>query len=89
MGQAFSVEFPDESLDVISRQDALAELVLAIVWAGSFYAIGMVFTVTQIIDRWRGPRDDNPTNFFSVLGALILSIAWPAVLVILAVNNHS
>lgn len=88
MGQAFSVEFPDESADVISPQDAFNELFLAIAWAGSFYAIAMIFTTCQIIDRWRGPRDDNPTNFMSVLGALILSIAWPAVLVILAMSSH-
>ncbi|CAK7203981.1 hypothetical protein SEUCBS139899_006731 [Sporothrix eucalyptigena] len=87
MGQHFSVVFPDESADVISPTDAHAELILAIAWAGTFYAIGMIFTTTQIIDRWRGPRDDNPTGFFALLGALILSAAWPAVLVILAISS--
>ncbi|EPE10831.1 hypothetical protein F503_05926 [Ophiostoma piceae UAMH 11346] len=88
MGQAFSVEFPDTSADVISPQDALGELILAVAWAGTFYAIGMIFTTVQIIDRWRGPRDDNPTGFFSVLAALFLAIPWPAVLVILAMTNN-
>lgn len=88
MGQAFSVTFPDESADVISKQDALSELILAICWGGTFYVIGMIFTAVQIIDRWRGPRDDNPTGFFSVLGALILAIPWPAVLVILAMSSN-
>ncbi|KIH90552.1 hypothetical protein SPBR_01155 [Sporothrix brasiliensis 5110] len=88
MGQAFSTEFPDESLDVISKEDAFSELILAICWAGTFYVIGMIFTTVKIIDRWRGPRDDNPTGFFSVLGALILALAWPAVLVILALSSH-
>ncbi|ERS97274.1 hypothetical protein HMPREF1624_06605 [Sporothrix schenckii ATCC 58251] len=88
MGQAFSTEFPDESLDVISKEDAFSELFLAICWAGTFYVIGMIFTTVKIIDRWRGPRDDNPTGFFSVLGALILALAWPAVLVILAISSH-
>lgn len=88
MGQAFSVTFPDESADVISPTDAFAELFLAVCWGGTFYVIGMIFTTVQIIDRWRGPRDDNATGFFSVLGALILAIAWPAVLVILAMTSH-
>ncbi|OAA56232.1 hypothetical protein SPI_07843 [Niveomyces insectorum RCEF 264] len=88
MGQMFSRNFPDESADVISKPDRFAELVLAICWAGAFYAIAMIFTTVQLIDRWRGPRDDNPTGFFSVLGAAILSIAWPAVLVLLAINSN-
>ncbi|CAK7217916.1 hypothetical protein SCUCBS95973_003310 [Sporothrix curviconia] len=87
MGQHFSVIFPDESLDVISPSDAHAELFLAIAWASTFYGIGMIFTTTKIIDRWRGPRDDNPTGFFALLAALLLSAAWPAVLVILAISS--
>ncbi|CAK7230678.1 hypothetical protein SBRCBS47491_007667 [Sporothrix bragantina] len=88
MGQHFSVIFPDESKDVISPTDAHAELILAIAWGGTFYAIGMIFTTAQIIDRWRGPRDDNPTGFFALLAALLLSAAWPAVLVILAISSN-
>lgn len=88
MGQYFSRQFPDESLDVISKPDAFAEFFLAICWAGTFYAIAMIFTTVKIIDRWRGPRDDKPTGFFSVLGAFILSIMWPAVLVVLAISSH-
>ena len=88
MGQAYSVVFPDESKDVISPEDALTELILAVAWAGAVYAIGMIFTTVQIIDRWRGPRDDNPTGFFSVLAAMFLAIPWPAVLVILAMTDN-
>ncbi len=79
--------WPDESADIISKPDAFGELVLAIAWLGSCYAIAMIFTTVKLIDRWRGPRDDNPTGFGSVLGALILSIAWPLVLIILALSN--
>lgn len=89
MGQAFSVEFPDTSKDVISAADAFTELVLAVCWAGSFYAMGMIFTSLQLIDRWRGPRDDYSVGLSSVLAALLLSIAWPIVLVVLALNNNS
>ncbi len=84
----FSIEFPDESKDVISPGDAFGELVLAILWAGSFYAIAMVFTTVKLVDRWRGPRDAKRTGFFSVLLAMILSIAWPAVLLILAMSSN-
>ncbi|CAK7244449.1 MAG: hypothetical protein STHCBS139747_005989 [Sporothrix thermara] len=83
MGQHFSVIFPDTSKDVISPSDATAELFLALAWLCTFYGIGMIFTTTQIIDRWRGPRDDIPTGLASVLAALLLSAAWPVVLTIL------
>lgn len=89
MGQNLSKTFPDTSKDVISAPDAANELVLAVAWAGSVYVIGMIFTAIQIIDRWRGPRDDTPTNFFSVAAAFILAIPWPAVLLILAFNNNA
>jgi len=79
--------WPDESLDIISKQDAFGELILALAWLGSAYAIAMIFTITKLIDRWKGPRDDNPTGFGSVLGAFILSLAWPLVLIILALSN--
>lgn len=88
MGQHFSVIWPNESKDVIAPADRRAEIFLAVTWAATFYAIGMIFTTTKIIDRWRGPRDDNPTGFFSVLAALILSTVWPAVLVILAMSSN-
>ncbi|EFX00744.1 hypothetical protein CMQ_7746 [Grosmannia clavigera kw1407] len=87
MGGNLSKTFPDTSKDVISPTDAVNELILAVAWAGSAYAIGMIFTSIQIIDRWRGPRDDTPTNFFTVVAAFILSIPWPAVLVIQFFND--
>ncbi len=79
--------WPNESKDVITPSDAFGELVLALAWLGSWYAIAMIFTTVKLIDRWRGPRDDHPTGFGSVLGAFILSIAWPVVLIFLALSN--
>lgn len=88
MGQNLSsLVWPDESLDVLSRQDAFGELFLALAWLGSVYAIAMIFTTVRLIDRWRGPRDDNPTSAGQVMAAIVLSIAWPLVLIFLALSN--
>ncbi len=89
MGSNLSLIWPDRSKDLISPADAFGEFFLAMCWIGSVYAIAMIFTTVKLVDRWRGPRDDNPTSIGSVLAAIILSIAWPVVLVTLAISNHN
>ncbi|KAF3761953.1 hypothetical protein M406DRAFT_20525, partial [Cryphonectria parasitica EP155] len=66
----------------ISPSDALADLTLGILWASTFYAIGMIWTVLSLIDRWRGPHGTGEINFMSVIAAIILSVPWPVVLII-------
>jgi len=89
MGSNLSLIWPDRTNNVISPQDAFGELVLAIAWVASVYMIAMIFTTVKLVDRWRGPRDDNPTGLGSVIAAFLLSIAWPAVLIVLALSSNN
>lgn len=66
--------------------DQLSITILGVAWLGSFYAIGMIWTTLALIDRWRGPHGEGEITFFSVLAAIILSAAWPGVLVILTAS---
>lgn len=59
----------------------------AIIFFMSLYGCMMILTITRLVDRWRGPRDDNPTTLGSVMGAIVLSALWPIVLAILAVSS--
>jgi hypothetical protein len=88
MGANLSLVWPDRTNNIISAPDAFGELVLALMWLGSCYGIAMIFTTVKLIDRWRGPRDDNPTSLGSVLAAILLSVAWPVVLLALAFTNN-
>lgn len=65
----------------VSPQDGLADGILGLIWLGVFYAIGMIWTSLALIDRWRGPHGDGHINIVSILSALVLSAAWPVVLV--------
>lgn len=69
----------------ISPSDALADTILGVAWLGSFYTIGMIWTTLSLIDRWRGPHGDGEISFFSVVAAFLLSVPWPAVIIITAV----
>lgn len=82
MGQNLSsLEVVDISLDVISPTDRNADFILATIWGSVFYIIAMIFTTCKLLNRWGGPNGDKRINICSVLGALILSIAWPFVLI--------
>ncbi|KAG5661480.1 hypothetical protein HG530_003715 [Fusarium avenaceum] len=81
MGANLSSTFvPDLSGVVLSPEDRNADIHLAVFWAGSLYAIAMVFSTCALIDRWKGPYDRVRTTGGSVLGALLLSTAWPVVM---------
>lgn len=69
----------------VSPSDQLADTILGIAWLSTFYTIGMIWTTLSLIDRWRGPHGTGSINFVSVIAALILSVPWPAVLIIMAV----
>lgn len=78
----------DETIDntvAVSPTDQLADIILGVCWAASLYAVGMIWTTLALIDRWRGPQGKTHIGLFSVLGAIILSAAWPVVLLLLAV----
>lgn len=81
MGANLSSTFvPDLSGVVISPEDRQADMFLGIFWAASLYACAMIFSTCALIDRWKGPYDRVRTTGGSVLGALLLSTAWPVVM---------
>lgn len=79
----------DETINnavAVSPEDQLSDIILGVAWAGSTYVVGMIWTTLALIDRWRGPQGKTRIGLFSVLGAIILSSAWPVVLLLLAVS---
>lgn len=68
----------------VSPTDQLADIILGVAWLCSFYAVGMIWCALALIDRWRGPHGKGEIGFFSVIAAIVLSAAWPAVLLLLA-----
>ncbi|KUI53538.1 hypothetical protein VP1G_10599 [Cytospora mali] len=75
----------DRSVDTapaVSPEDGLADMFLGLVWLGTFYVIGIIWTSLAFIDRWRGPHGTGNITYVSVLSALGLGAAWPVVLVI-------
>ncbi|KAJ6788991.1 hypothetical protein PWT90_02587 [Aphanocladium album] len=88
MGANLSSTFePDTSKVVLSPQDRFADILTAGLWAGALYAIVMIWTTCALIDRWRGPMDKIRTGPGAVFGALILSTAWPVVMLYLLMNS--
>ncbi len=88
MGGNLSSTFePDTSKVVLSPQDRFADILMAVLIAGSLYAILMIWTTCALIDRWRGPTDKIRTGPGSVFVALVLSTAWPVVMVYILMNS--
>lgn len=87
MGMNLSSPWPDVSSATKAPEDIANTITWAIIFALSSYGVMMIFTITRLVDRWRGPRDDNPTTLGSVMGAIVLSALWPIVLAILAVSG--
>ncbi|KAJ9144048.1 hypothetical protein NKR23_g6189 [Pleurostoma richardsiae] len=81
-----STQVVDTSKDVLHPSDVTAITILGIAWLCSAYGIGMIWTVMALIDRWRGPHGDRPISFATVVAALLLSAAWPLVLIALLMN---
>lgn len=83
----YSTTVVDTSVDVIIPGDAHAELVLLILWLSSIYAMAMIWSTCALADRWRGPRGKNSVGLGGTLSAVLLSTAWPVVLVYLMVSE--
>jgi len=77
----------DISADVIPIQEQQNEQRLLAFTLGSFWVIMMIWATTALVDRWRGPVGDRPVRFASVIAALIMSTAWPVVLVYILMAN--
>ncbi|KAF5718627.1 hypothetical protein FMUND_5208 [Fusarium mundagurra] len=81
MGNNLSSTFvPDTSKDILSPQDRHSDMFLGIFWASSLYGCAMIFSTCALIDRWKGPYDRVRMSLGSVMGALLLSTAWPVVM---------
>lgn len=70
----------------VSPSDQLSDIILGVSWLASLYVVGMIWTTLALLDRWKGPNDKGQIGFFSVLAAILLSAAWPATLLLLAVS---
>jgi hypothetical protein len=85
MGGNLSSTFePDTSKDVLSPTDRHADIILGVIWLIVIYMIVMVWTTCALVDRWKGPQDRIRVGGGRVLMALVMSAAWPAVVVYLA-----
>lgn len=82
MGQNLSnLKVADTSLDILSVPDRDADITLAVIWASVFYACGMIWTTCKLLNHWAGPHGDRHISICSGFAALLLSVAWPFVLV--------
>lgn len=81
-----STEAADKSGIVLSPTDRDATIFVGAVWGISSYVVMMLFSTCTLVDRWRGPYDKNRTGTSNVFAALVLSLAWPAVLLYLNAN---
>lgn len=85
MGANLSSTFePDLSKVVLSHSDRRADIILGVTWLLVIYAIVMLWTTLALVDRWKGPQDRIRVGGGRVLMALVMSAAWPAVVVYLA-----
>ncbi len=78
-----STKVVDTSKDIVGVGDAQNDMRLALLWLGAFYAMGMIGATLGLVDRWKGPRSERRVGFASVLAAMLLSTAWPLVMVYL------
>ncbi|KAI3394110.1 hypothetical protein diail_3234 [Diaporthe ilicicola] len=69
------IDMSVETFLAISPSDHLSVEIIGIAWAGTAYAIGLLWTALALIDRWRGPHGEGNINFISVIAAIILEMA--------------
>ncbi|UNI13853.1 hypothetical protein JDV02_000551 [Purpureocillium takamizusanense] len=84
MGNNLSSTFvPDTSKVVLNVPDRNADILLGIIWLLVLYVCAMIFSTCALVDRWKGPADKIRVGAGSVMGAALLSTAWPVVTVYL------
>lgn len=89
MGNNLSSTFvPDTSAVVLSDIDRASDIKLIIFWVASLYGCAMIFSTCALIDRWKGPYDRVKTGLGSLLLAVLLSTAWPVVMVYMLVMRR-
>lgn len=88
MGNNLSSTFePDLSKVVLSPTDRTADIILGVTWLIVIYLMVMIWTTCALVDRWKGPQDRIRVGGGRVLMALVMSAAWPAVVVYLAMAS--
>ncbi|KAK4225857.1 hypothetical protein QBC38DRAFT_251222 [Podospora fimiseda] len=90
MGQNLSLQepFADTSGAVLSPTDRVNIIIMACLWAGSTYGIGMIWCAVTLLQRWSGRNGEKGVNIFSVLAAFILSSGWPLIMTYFAMNSR-
>ncbi|KAL2067751.1 hypothetical protein VTL71DRAFT_15847, partial [Oculimacula yallundae] len=89
MGANLGKLTPNDTSKVILSSgdfDTLA-IRLPILWGCSVYVMFMIMSTCMLADRWRGPRGDRSLSLASVLAAIIMSAAWPVVMVYLLMSG--
>ncbi|KAL2270686.1 hypothetical protein VTJ83DRAFT_57 [Remersonia thermophila] len=86
MGNNLSLEepFADTSGAELADFDKFNDMVMLVAWAGSLYAIGMIWCTVGLLRRWNSDRD---LNLMSVLAAILISTGWPVVLIYFAMSG--
>lgn len=88
MGNNLSSTFePDLSKVVLSATDRRADIILGVTWLIVIYMMVMIWTTCALVDRWKGPQDRIHVGGGRVFMALVMSAAWPAVVVYLAMAS--
>ncbi|KAK4095744.1 hypothetical protein N658DRAFT_437615 [Parathielavia hyrcaniae] len=91
MGQNLSLseKFADTTDATLAPWDAQADIILAILWGCSLYAIGMIWCAVGLLRRWSGPHHERDVSLVSVLAAFLLSSGWPVILVYFAMADRA
>ncbi|KAL2157328.1 hypothetical protein VTH06DRAFT_6266 [Thermothelomyces fergusii] len=96
MGQNLSLAepFADTSGATLSAADRANDIVLAAIWGGSLYGVGMIWSAVGLLRRWAraGPDDGDGGGGgaapLAVLAALLVSTGWPVVLAYFAFSDR-
>lgn len=60
---------------------------MALIWGGSFYAMGIIWHFLELAERWKGPHLDKKLGVSGVLLAFSIATFWPVLLIIEAITG--
>ena len=92
MGSYLSMLGSHEGIDNIpkpwiSEHNRFEWVVMAIIWGGSFYAIGIIWHSLELVERWKGPHLDKKIGISGTLLAILLAFVWPFLVVFEAITG--
>ncbi|KAK4154798.1 hypothetical protein C8A00DRAFT_32393 [Chaetomidium leptoderma] len=90
MGQNLSLseKFADTSGAALAPWDATADIILAVLWGCSIYAMCMIWCAVGLLSRWSRGDAEKDVSLFSVLAAFLLSSGWPVILLYFAMSSR-